>query len=136
MSLLDLDEGLLALAPAIELVASPLAGAWEPAEGAAVDVTLVEGAVATTAHLALLRRARARSRALIAVGDCAASGNVTGLRDRAGGAAAILRAAWAGGAARDPALPALLDPVLPLDAVVRADLGRALAGAAGAPRLG
>ncbi len=145
MSLLDLDEALLALAPRIDLVASPIAGAWEPADGAPVDVTLVEGAVATSAQLDLVRRARARSRVLVALGDCAASGNVTGMRDRAGGAAAILGAVWTGGAERDPALPALLEAVLPVHAVVpvdaflpgcpppAAEIGRALAALIGAP---
>ncbi len=57
----------------------------------------------------------------VALGDCAASGNVTGLRDAAGGAAAIRRTAWIGEGPRDPALPALLDPVLPLAAVVPVD---------------
>ncbi len=146
MSLLDLDEALLALAPRVELVASPIAGAWEPPADAGVDVTLVEGAVATSAHVELVRRARARSRALVALGDCAASGNVTAMRDRTGGAAAALAAAGLAGAERDPALPALLDGVLPVHAVVPVDaclpgcppsaaaIGRALGGrvAAGA----
>ncbi len=151
MSLLDLDEALLALAPRIDLVASPIADAWEPPEGVAVDVSLVEGAVATSAELELVRRVRARSRVLVALGDCAASGNVTGMRDRAGGADAILRGAGLGGADRDPALPALLDAVLPLHAVVTVDafvpgcpppadaIGRALlaaAAAAAAPGIG
>ncbi len=118
MSLLDLDERLLDLASRVDLVHSPLADAREVPEG--VDLCLVEGAVATTAQLALLRRIRARTRVLVALGDCAASGNVTGMRDRAGGADAILRAAW-GGATPDPALPRLLDAVLPLHAVVRVD---------------
>jgi NAD-reducing hydrogenase small subunit len=145
MSLLDLDEALLALAARFELVASPIAGAWEPPEGAAVDVTLVEGAVATSSHLELVRRARARSRVLVALGDCAGSGNVTGMRDRAGGAAAVLGAGWTRAADRDPALPALLDAVLPVHAVVpvdaflpgcpppAAEIGRALAALSAAP---
>jgi bidirectional [NiFe] hydrogenase diaphorase subunit len=138
MSLLDLDERLLDLAPRMELVFSPLADAKEVPGG--VDVCLVEGAVATTAQLDLLRRVRERSRVLVALGDCAASGNVTALRDAIGGAEAVLRRAWAGVATRDPVLPALVDRVLPLHAVVPVDLvlpgcpppadaiGRALSG--------
>jgi bidirectional [NiFe] hydrogenase diaphorase subunit len=144
MSLLDLDEALLALAPRIDLVFSPLVDARDVPEG--VDVCLVEGAVATSAQLDLLRRLRARSRVLVALGDCAAAGNVTGMRDAAGGAAAVLRATWTG-APPDPALPALLGEVLPLHAVVPVDvflpgcpppadrIGRALDALAGdAPR--
>jgi len=120
MSLLDLDEALLDLAPRMDLVSSPLSDAREVPEG--VDVCLVEGAVATSAQLELLRRVRARTRVLVALGDCAASGNVTGMRDAAGGRAAALRVSWTGGEGRDPALPALLDAVLPLHAVVPVDV--------------
>ena len=120
MSLLDLDEALLDLAPRMDLVSSPLSDAREVPEG--VDVCLVEGAVATSAQLELLRRVRARTRVLVALGDCAASGNVTGMRDAAGGRAAALRVSWTGGEDRDPALPALLDAVLPLHAVVPVDV--------------
>jgi bidirectional [NiFe] hydrogenase diaphorase subunit len=149
MSLLDLDEGLLELASRMDLVYSPLADARELPDG--VDVCLVEGAVATSAQLDLLRRARERSRVLVALGDCATSGNVTGMRDAAGGAGAVEHASWTR-AARDPALPALLGRVLPLHAVVAVDaflpgcpppaegigraLSRLLAGGARAPRSG
>lgn len=120
MSLLDLDERLLALAPAMDLVCSPLCDAPElPGD---VDVCLVEGAVSTEADLDALRRARSRTRVLVALGDCAASGNVTAMRDAIGGAPAVAARAWTGAPERDPALPALLERVLPLDAVVPVDL--------------
>ncbi len=118
MSLLDLDEALLELAAGVDVVHSPLADAREVPDG--VDVCLVEGAVATTAQRDLLRRVRARTRVLVALGDCAASGNVTGMRDAAGGAGATLRVSFSG-VTPGPALPALLDPVLPLHAVVPVD---------------
>jgi ferredoxin len=119
MSLLDLDERLLALAPRVELVYSPLADAKDVPED--VDVCLVEGAVSTSDELALVRRLRERTRLLVAVGDCAGCGNVTALRDAAGGAGAVLRAVWPGAAPGHPALPALLDEVLPVHAVVPVD---------------
>lgn len=120
MSLLDLDERLLELAPALDLVCSPLCDAPELPED--VDVCLVEGAVSTSADLVALRRTRARTRVLVALGDCAASGNVTAMRDAIGGAPAVLARAWEGAPERDPALPALVERVLPLDAVVAVDL--------------
>jgi len=46
-----------------------------------VDVTLVEGAVANEEHLEFIRRVRARTRRLVAFGDCAVTGNVTALRN-------------------------------------------------------
>ena len=54
-----------------------------------VDVCLVEGAVATSDDAARARRIRERTRVVVALGDCAASGNVTAMRDRVGGAEAV-----------------------------------------------
>jgi len=95
MSLLDLDERLLALAPHLALVYSPFADGRDFPE--AVDLCLVEGAVSAADHEPLLRRARERSRLLVAMGDCATSGGVTALRDAVGGAGAVLRRACAEG---------------------------------------
>jgi bidirectional [NiFe] hydrogenase diaphorase subunit len=124
VSLLDLDERLLELAARADLVFSPLAAEADFPEG--VDLCLVEGAVAREGEADLLRRARARSRLLVAMGDCAASGGPTSLRDGCGGAEEALRCAWAPaeGAAppRDPGLPALLARVAPVAEVVPIDL--------------
>jgi NAD-reducing hydrogenase small subunit len=119
MSLLDLDERLLALAPRVELVHSPLAD--PKAFPADVDACLVEGAVSTSADLDLLLRVRERTRVVVALGDCATDGNVTAMRDALGGAEAVLRRAWAAVPGREASLPALVDPVRPLHAVVRVD---------------
>jgi ferredoxin len=124
MSLLDMDERLLDLASRMDLVYSPLVDAKVFPED--VDVCLVEGAVAGEDHAALARRIRERTRVLVALGDCAATGNVTALRDGVGGAGAVLRRAWAGASGAplrpDPGLPALLDRVRPLHEVVPVDL--------------
>lgn len=124
MSLLDLDERLLDLSERMELVYSPLVDAKDyPAR---VDLCLVEGAVSTRDHLALVRRVRERTRVLVALGDCAANGNVTAMRDPLGGPAPILRRAFEEGAGsgppRQPDVPALLERVLPLSEVVDVDL--------------
>lgn len=80
MSFLDLDERLLDLAPRIDLVYGPLVDAKDfPPH---VDVVLVEGAVSTEDDLRRLRRMRERSRVLVALGDCAVTANVPGLRNR------------------------------------------------------
>jgi NAD-reducing hydrogenase small subunit len=79
MSFLDLDERLLDLAQAAELVYSPIADIKEfPAD---VDVTLVEGAVANTDHLELIQHIRERSKIVVSFGDCAVTGNVPSLRN-------------------------------------------------------
>lgn len=115
MSLLDLDERLLDLARDVDLVYSPLVDAPEFPDG--VDVCLVEGAVSTEDELDLVRRVRARTRILVALGDCAASGNVTAL-----GNSWRAAAAGAAGPGADPPLPALLARVLPVPEVVPVDV--------------
>jgi NAD-reducing hydrogenase small subunit len=123
MSLLDLDERLLALAPRLELVYSPLADVKDYPED--VDACLVEGAVSADEHRNLLLRVRARTRVLVALGDCAVHGNVTALRDGVGGVPAVLARSWSGPLGipvRQPALPPLLDRVTPLHEEVRVDL--------------
>jgi bidirectional [NiFe] hydrogenase diaphorase subunit len=123
MSLLDLDERLLELAPRIELAYSPLADTKEfPPD---VDLCLVEGAVTTDEQEAQLRVARARSRLLVALGDCAVVGNVPAMRDHGPGLAPLL-ARWAGPGRgprdHDPSLPTLLEPVRAVGEVVPVDL--------------
>ncbi len=80
MSLLDLDEALIDLAPKIELVFGPLVDAQEFPEN--VDVTLVEGAVSSQDDLLLAQKVRARSRIVVALGDCAVTGNVPSMRNQ------------------------------------------------------
>lgn len=80
MSLLDIDEVLIDLAGLIELCNSPLTDLKTFPEGG-VDVTLIEGAVANEEQLHLVKEARAKSKILIAFGDCAVTGNVPGLRN-------------------------------------------------------
>lgn len=79
MSLLDLDEAILDLARRVNLVYSPLVDAKEFPEG--VDVTLVEGAVANEENLDEIRRIRIRTRVLVALRDCAVTGNIPALRN-------------------------------------------------------
>ena len=126
MSLLDLDERLLELAARFELVYGPFVDAKElPAE---VDVALVEGAVANEDHLALVRRLRERTHVLVALGDCAVTGNVTALRNALGSALPVLDRVYrdvegpgAGIPAQPGILPRLLDRVLPVHHVVKVD---------------
>ncbi len=88
MSFLDLDEWLIELAALTDIVYSPFVDAKTFPDQ--VDMTLVEGAVSNEENLALIRTIRARSRLLIAFGDCAVTGNVTAMRNTAGGAAAAI----------------------------------------------
>lgn len=79
MSFLDIDERLIALADKIELVYSPLVDSKEFPE--MVDVTIVEGAVATDEDLEKLRKIRKHTKILISLGDCAVTGNVPSMRN-------------------------------------------------------
>lgn len=79
MSLLDIDEVLLELAPRIELVFGPLMDAQTFPSG--VDVTLVEGAVSNQDDLRLAQKVRLNSRLVVALGDCAVTSNVPSMRN-------------------------------------------------------
>jgi NAD-reducing hydrogenase small subunit len=79
MSLLDIDEVLLDVAPRIELVFGPLMDAQIFPSG--VDVTLVEGAVSNQDDLRLAQKLRLNSRIVVALGDCAVTSNVPSMRN-------------------------------------------------------
>ncbi len=79
MSFLDLDERLLAVAERAELVYSPLVDMKEFPE--MVDVTIVEGAGSSEDDLAKIRKIREHTRILVALGDCAVTSNVPGMRN-------------------------------------------------------
>jgi len=80
MSLLDMDERILQIAPLIELVYSPLVDAKEFPEN--VDVVLIEGAVSSEEDLEKIQKVRSRSKFLVALGDCAVTSNVPGMRNQ------------------------------------------------------
>lgn len=78
MSLLDMDERLLEIARLAEIVKSPLVDGKELGD---VDITLVEGGLATDEHEEEIRHLRAHSRVLVSFGDCALTGNVPTMRN-------------------------------------------------------
>jgi NAD-reducing hydrogenase small subunit len=79
MSFLDIDERILDLADKVDLVYSPLVDAKEFPEE--VDITLVEGAVASVEDQEKIRRIRARTKTLVSLGDCAVTANVPSMRN-------------------------------------------------------
>jgi NAD-reducing hydrogenase small subunit len=126
MSFLDLDEFLIDLAERADIVYSPLIDIKQYPE--AVDVVLVEGAVANQEHLELIRKVRRNSRVLISFGDCAVTGNVSAVRNSVATAFEVLEQSYIKQTDRDPQIPAepgvvpaLLDPVLPVHSVVKVD---------------
>lgn len=126
MSLLDLDEWLIDLAAQVELVYSPIADVKVFPAG--VDLTLVEGAIASDEHLEMMHTVRRHSRLVVSLGDCAVTGNVTALRNPLGAAAPTLQQIYIdhgdprGIIPAEPGIvPVLLDKVVPLHARVRVD---------------
>jgi NAD-reducing hydrogenase small subunit len=124
MSFLDQDELLVDLAKKIQLVYSPLVDVKTFPEN--VDVTLIEGAVANEEQLDLLKEARARTKVLISLGDCAVTGNVTALRNAwEDSDKAILEKEFIDNTDVNPKIPTevpkLLKKVRPLHEVVKVD---------------
>lgn len=124
MSFLDIDERLLELADSIDLVYSPLVDHKQFPEY--VDMTLVEGSVSSSDDLAKIKKVRAHTGTLIALGDCAVTGNVPALRNSLG-AEAVLRRANLDDGLLNPTLPGsdiprLLTKVLPVQAAVPVDV--------------
>ena len=117
MSLLNLHQGLLDILEQCELVYSPLVDIKE--YPAAVDVVLVEGAVANEENLRMAHLLRERTGVVISLGDCAVNGNVSALRNPAG-LAATLESSY-GAAEWKPGLTRLEGKVLPLHQVIRVD---------------
>ncbi|HEX6974077.1 MAG TPA: hypothetical protein VF147_06720 [Vicinamibacterales bacterium] len=79
MSLLDMDERIVALSERVDIVYGPLVDAQTFPEQ--VDVTLVEGAVSSQEDVAKIQKIRKSTRTLVAMGDCAITGNVPAMRN-------------------------------------------------------
>ncbi len=126
MSLLDLDEWLIELAARADLVYSPIADAKRfPPD---VDITLIEGAIASDEHLELAQIARRQSKIIVSFGDCAVTGNVTALRNPLGSAKSVLQQVYidhgdpGGVIPHEPGIvPVLLDRVVPVHHVITVD---------------
>jgi NAD-reducing hydrogenase small subunit len=78
MSLLDIDERLISLVDKIDLVYSPLVDAKQYPEN--VDVVLVEGSISNQDDLHKIKIVRKNSKVLVALGDCAVTGNIPSMR--------------------------------------------------------
>ncbi len=116
MSFLDLDEFLIDLAGLVDLVYSPVVDVKEyPRE---VDVCLIEGAVCNEDNLEILQKIRARTKVLVAFGDCAVTANVPAIRNQLGlrNDESVLQRAYVEGAQANagiPKEPGIVPPLLP-----------------------
>jgi NAD-reducing hydrogenase small subunit len=124
MSLLDIDEGILAVARKADLVYGPLVDTQEFPEG--VDLTLVEGAVSNMEDMKIIQIIRKRSKMIVALGDCAVTSNVPAMRNSVP-VKKLLDRIYVEGVQQSPGVPsdgvpALLKHALPVQEVVKVDL--------------
>jgi NAD-reducing hydrogenase small subunit len=124
MSLLDMDEAIVGVLGKADVVFGPLVDAQEWPEG--VDVAVIEGAISSRDDLKLAQTARARSKFVIALGDCAVTGNVPSMRNGIP-TAELLERVYVQGATTQPGVPtdgvpSLLKQAEPLQAAIKVDL--------------
>jgi NAD-reducing hydrogenase small subunit len=124
MSLLDIDEAIIAVLRKADIVFGPLVDAQEWPEG--VDVAVIEGAISSQDDLRLVQTARARSRVVVALGDCAVTGNVPSMRNGIP-TRKLLERIYVEGATATPGVPtdgvpALLRQAEPLRSAVKVDV--------------
>jgi NAD-reducing hydrogenase small subunit len=125
MSFLDLDERLVELVKLVDIVRSPIVDGKEIPN---VDVGIVEGCVNNNEQEHELKELRSRCKVLIALGDCAVTGNIPSMRNRFALSDVLLRAyeqtesTAIGCIPNDPVVPKLLPKARPLQEVVKVDV--------------
>jgi NAD-reducing hydrogenase small subunit len=125
MSILDMDEKLIEIAQYVDVVYSPYVDAKEFPKD--VDLTIVEGALSTDHDIAMIKKIRENSKLILALGDCAITGNISAMKNLFG-SEAVLKKGYLDladlnekGEYPSKTVPKLLDRVLPLHEVVKID---------------
>ncbi|MBU1215919.1 NADP oxidoreductase [bacterium] len=125
MSILDMDEKLVEIAQYVDVVYSPYVDTKEFPEN--VDLTIVEGALSSDHDIELIQKIRKNSQLILALGDCAITGNISAMKNLFGSKAVLERGyfelADENKSETYPSqiVPKLLDKVLPLHEVVKVD---------------
>ena len=124
MSFLDIDERILKLVELVEFDRSPITDIKNIGD---CDIGLIEGGVANTENVEVLRDFRRHCKVLVAVGACAVNGGVPAMRNQFE-LKECLEEAYINGIGvvnphipDDPELPLLLDKVHPIHEVVKID---------------
>ena len=124
MSFLDIDERILELAPLVDIVYSPIVDAKEYPDQ--VDIALVEGAVANEDDEKKIKKIRAHTKVLVAMGDCSVTGNVPSMRNPFGPETILDRAYIENASAQQQiptqVVPKLLRVVRPIHEFVKVDV--------------
>lgn len=124
MSLLDIDERLVAVAGRIDIVYGPLVDTR--IYPGTVDVCFVEGAVSTQEDVEKLYLIRKNTRLVVSFGDCAVTANVPGMRNRFR-LQDVMNRGYTENATNNPRIPETDIPVLfnkarPVHAFIEVDL--------------
>jgi NAD-reducing hydrogenase small subunit len=124
MSFLDMDERLVELSQMIDVVYSPYVDAKEIPED--IDLFIVEGAVASDHDLKIIKKIRENSKKILALGDCAITGNVSAMKNLVGTEASLEKGYFDladinKGEYPSEMVPKLLDKVIPLNEAVDID---------------
>jgi NAD-reducing hydrogenase small subunit len=126
MSFLDLDEALLDVLSKIELTVTPITD-FKDYAFPEVDLGIIEGGVGNEEQAEIIHKMRAKSRILMAWGDCAVFGGINTLRNQTP-VADLLHYGYTetvgtiGGVIPLHAeLPPLLEKVLPVNKIVLVD---------------
>jgi len=124
MSLLDIDERILKLVELVEFDRMPLTDIKTVAY---CDIGLIEGGVANTENVEVLRDFRKHCKILVAVGACAVNGGIPSMRNQFD-LKECLEEVYLDGIGvenpqipDDPEIPLLLDKVHPVHEVVKID---------------
>lgn len=125
MSFLDMDERLVELSEYMDVLYSPYVDQKEFPEG--VDLTIVEGALSSDHDVEMIKTIRQNSKKILALGDCAITGNVSTMKNLYG-TRAIMETGYGQNADHNESgeyphlvVPKLLDRVHPLHEIVPVD---------------
>jgi NAD-reducing hydrogenase small subunit len=124
MSFLDMDERLVELAEYMDVVYSPYVDAKEIPKD--VDLFIVEGALSTDHDIVIINEIRKNSKLILALGDCAVTGNVSAIKNLFGTEATLEKGYFDladknKGEYPSKVVPKLLDKVIPLNEEVDVD---------------
>lgn len=124
MSFLDMDERLVEIADKIDVVFSPYVDAKEIPED--IDLFIVEGALSTDHDLHVIKQIRKNSKNVLALGDCAVTGNISAMKNLVGTKATLEKGYFDladvnKGYYPDKIVPKLLDKVIPINEAIDVD---------------
>lgn len=124
MSFLDMDERIIELAQYIDVVYSPYVDAKEIPND--VDLFIVEGALSTDHDIKIIKEIRKNSKKILALGDCAVTGNISAMKNLFGTDAVLEKGYFDladinKGEYPNLIVPKLLDKVIPLNEAIDVD---------------